>query len=241
MLSYLVDVNDKMDAFRGLRNQRLAMDQATILSSTDLDGNITYVNDRFCDLCGFAREELIGKTYDVLNSQVHQSDFFEHMWGEITQAKPWAGEVCNKNKKNQLFWVNMTIIPSLTEAGNVFEFQAIGFEITEAKHDQEKAIEQTAIADKANEAKSHFLANMSHELRTPMNGLMGMATLLKNTSLKDQQIKFVDGILSSADHQLSILNNILDLSKMQSGHMELEKISFDLLDIGVCYSDPCSI
>jgi PAS domain S-box-containing protein len=231
MLSYLVDVNDKMDAFRGLRNQRLAMDQATILSSTDLEGNITYVNDRFCDLCGFAREELIGKTYKMLNSGVHSSELFRNMWAEISQGKPWAGEICNKNKKDQKFWINMTIIPSLTEAGNVFEFQAISFEITEAKNDQERAIKQKAIADKANEAKSHFLANMSHELRTPMNGLMGMATLLHNTALSDQQIKFVDGILSSADHQLSILNNILDLSKMQSGHMDLEKIEFDLLDL----------
>ena len=231
MLSYLVDVNDKMDAFRGLRNQRLAMDQATILSSTDLDGNITYVNDRFCDLCGFSRDELIGKTYKMLNSEVHSDDFFKGMWSEITQGRPWAGEICNKNKKKQKFWVNMTIIPSLTEAGNVFEFQAIGFEITEAKNDQERAIKQKAIADKANEAKSHFLANMSHELRTPMNGLMGMATLLNNTQLSEQQVKFVDGILSSADHQLSILNNILDLSKMQSGHMELERIDFDLLDL----------
>jgi polar amino acid transport system substrate-binding protein len=231
MLSYLVDVNDKMDAFRGLRNQRLAMDQATVLSSTDLDGLITYVNDRFCDLSGHAREDLIGKKYSLLRSESHNKSFFTNLWETVSSGKIWAGEICNTNSKGQLYWTQTTIIPSLTEAGNIFEYQSIAFEITSTKNAEKQLMLQRTIAEKATEAKTHFLANMSHELRTPMNGLMGMASLLETTELTSQQSKFVSGILSSADHQLPILNNILDLSKMQSGHMTLENIEFDLSDL----------
>ena len=231
MLTYMVNVNDKMDAFMGLRNQRLAMDQATTLSSTDLEGRITYVNDRFCDLCGYSREELIGSDYSIMKSEEHDSQFYISLWNDVLSGRTWSGDICNINKKGQRFWVHVTIIPSLTEAGNVFEFQSIAFEITSTKHAESQAIEAVDMAHKANEAKSHFLANMSHELRTPMNGLMGMATLLKNTELTTQQDKFVSGILSSADHQLSILNDILDLSKMQSGYVDLELIEFDIVDL----------
>ena len=231
MLSYLVDVNDKMDAFRGLRNQRLAMDQATVLSSTNLDGVITYVNDRFCDLSGQPRENLIGGKYSALRSDMHNKLFFTNLWETVSSGKIWAGEICNTNSKGQLYWTQTTIIPSLTEAGNIFEYQSIAFEITSTKNAEKQLMLQRTIAEKATEAKTHFLANMSHELRTPMNGLMGMASLLETTELTPQQQKFVAGILSSADHQLSILNNILDLSKMQSGHMALESIEFDLSDL----------
>lgn len=231
MLSYLVDVNDKMDAFRGLRNQRLALDQATVLSSTDLDGIITYVNDRFCELSGYDREDLIGKSYSLLKSDTHNDKFFTGMWDTVSSGKIWAGDICNQNSKGQLYWSKTTIIPSLTEAGNIFEFQSIAFENTDTKNAEKQLVLQKSIAEKATEAKTHFLANMSHELRTPMNGLMGMASLLETTKLTEQQSKFVSGILSSAEHQLTILNNILDLSKMQSGHLDLEYIDFDLSEL----------
>lgn len=230
MLSYLVDVNDKMDAFRGLRNQRLALDQATILCSTDLEGNIVYVNDKFCDLSGFEREDLMGGKYSITDKN-SPNLFKDSISPIVSRGENWSGDICYINRKSQEYWVQTTIIPTMSEAGTIYEYQSIGFEVTEAKNNHAISIEQRAIADKANEAKSQFLANMSHELRTPMNGLMGMAYLLQNTELTSQQAKFISGIISSADDQLEILNNILDLSKMQSGKMDIENIEFNLYDL----------
>lgn len=231
LVSYLVDIDDKMKAFTGLRNQRLAMDQATILSSFDLKGKMTYVNDSFCELSGYSREQLMSFYFKDIYSDRHDNGFKNEQREKYSSGDIWKGDICYKDISGNEYWVAMTIIPSLTESGNIFEYQAIGFEITEVKEAHEETDRQRALADKANEAKSQFLANMSHELRTPMNGLMGMAELLKNTKLTEQQYSFVDGILYSSDHQLSILNDILDLSKMQSGNMKLETIKFDLLEL----------
>ena len=231
LVSYLVDIDDKMKAFTGLRNQRLAMDQATILSSFNLDGAMTYVNDSFCELSGYSREQLMSFLFEDIYSDRHDEYFKKEQQDKYNSGDIWKGDICYKDISGNEYWVAMTIIPSLTESGNIFEYQAIGFEITEVKEAHDETNRQRALADKANEAKSQFLANMSHELRTPMNGLMGMAELLKNTKLTEQQYSFVDGILYSSDHQLSILNDILDLSKMQSGNMKLETINFNLLEM----------
>ncbi|MDB4903370.1 MAG: response regulator [Mucilaginibacter sp.] len=85
-------------------------------------------------------------------------------------------------------------------------------------------------AEKANQAKSIFLAMMSHEIRTPMNGVIGMATLLTNTSLTDEQLEYAETIKSSADALLNVINDVLDFSKIESDSMELEEVDFDLRD-----------
>jgi len=234
-ITYMVDVNDKMDAFMGLRNQRLAMDQATILSTTDLKGNINYVNDIFCELSGYEREFILeDEKKSLISMNTDQEEMImEEMSSVLLRGGIWYGDIKYQNKKGQFYWVSTTIIPTLTEAGTVFEYQYIGFEVTEARNLQEELEAQKDIAEKANKAKSQFLANMSHELRTPMNGLMGMAELLKNTNLTSQQIGFVDGIISSSNHQLTLLNDILDLTKLQESKVDLEYKNISVKDIAI--------
>lgn len=110
------------------------LNEAALISKTDLNGVITFVNDGFCRCSGYSEMELLGKTHLLLNSHVHQDDFFKGMWEIIAKGENWNGEICNRSKSGQLFWLNTSIFPILDkETGRVRGYIGIRFDITEKK------------------------------------------------------------------------------------------------------------
>jgi diguanylate cyclase (GGDEF)-like protein/PAS domain S-box-containing protein len=113
---------------------RRAVDAAAIFSETDLSGRITHVNDQFCAVSGYSREELLGQNHRLLNSGLHSADFFAAMWRTIALGKVWKGEICNRAKDGSLYWVDSTMVPVLDDAtGRVDRYLSIRFDISE-KH-----------------------------------------------------------------------------------------------------------
>ena len=113
---------------------RRAVDAAAIFSETDLSGRITHVNDQFCTVSGYSREELLGQNHRLLNSGLHSTDFFAAMWRTIALGKVWKGEICNRAKDGSLYWVDSTMVPVLDDAtGRVDRYLSIRFDISE-KH-----------------------------------------------------------------------------------------------------------
>ncbi|MNG77765.1 Cyclic di-GMP phosphodiesterase Gmr [compost metagenome] len=113
---------------------RAAVDAAAIFSETDLRGCITYVNQQFCSISGYSREELLGANHRILNSGLHEPEFFLGMWRALAAGKVWKGEICNRAKDGSLYWVDSTMVPLIDPAtGNVRKYVSIRFDVTEKR------------------------------------------------------------------------------------------------------------
>lgn len=113
---------------------RAAVDAAAIFSETDMDGNITYVNEQFCSISGYSKEELLGKNHRILNSSTHSVQFFSDLWKTISSGEVWKGEICNVRKDGTLYWVDSTIVLTFDSAANVKKYVSIRFDITEKRN-----------------------------------------------------------------------------------------------------------
>jgi len=132
---------------RELANQKFALDQHAIVSITDTAGTIQYANDRFCDISGYSREELIGQNHRIVNSGTHPVELFRDMWQTISLGDVWRGEICNRARNGGLYWVNATIVPLLGATGEPERYIAIRTEITDRKRMEAQLSEQLHLVE----------------------------------------------------------------------------------------------
>jgi PAS domain S-box-containing protein len=339
-----------------LECQKVVLDAHAIVAITDVRGTITYANDRFCEISGFSRNELIGQTHRLINSGRHPPEFFREMYRTIAAGLTWRGEICNRAKNGSLYYVDTTICAFPGPDGKPQRYIAVRTDVTNRKladekfrllfeqssdahllfntegiidcnpaaikmlrcrdkshvlglhpahlspelqpdgrHSLDKCIEMdrlafekgfhrfdwthrradgeefpvevtltpikldqkatllvvwheiservhyeqslrlaketaeklAAEAESANQAKSEFLATMSHEIRTPLNSVLGLGELLLETNLDAEQREWIEMQQEAGRNLLTIINDILDLSKMESGNLTLEHIPFD--------------
>ena len=220
---------------------------------TNVMGEIEYVNQHFLKNSGFEFSEIKGKKPgSLVKSGIHPPEFYAQMWEQIRETDSWAGEFCNRKKTGELYWEQATIAAVRDESGKINSYIAIQSDITEQKKslwDLEKsknyseklnrilgfALEDAKKArlesENANKAKSEFLANMSHEIRTPMNSLVGKIDLFHETPLNESQKKYLEIMDRSSQMLLNLINDVLDLSRIEAGFIELENTFFNLEDV----------
>ncbi|MBD2655216.1 response regulator [Synechocystis sp. FACHB-383] len=124
--------------------QKTALDEAAIVAITDTEGVITYVNDKFVEVSGYSREELIGNTHRLVNSGYHSREFFQQFWQTIRAGEVWHGQINNRTKADNTYWVDSTVVPFLDEEGNPYQYLAIRFEITSSKQAEKSLRESEA-------------------------------------------------------------------------------------------------
>jgi PAS domain S-box-containing protein len=206
---------------------------------TDANNHVLRVNRSFTRITGYAPEEVIGKTPAVLSSGKQDAAFYQAMWNSLKLNGAWQGDIWNRHKSGHVFQEWLTI-NTLRDGGGITHYIGIFDDITERtrlgeelkKHRDhleslvEERTEEMKIArqeaETANLSKRAFLANMSHEIRTPLNAITGMAHLLRRSSLTPQQADKLNKIETAGHHLLQVINDVLDLSKIEAGKFVLE-------------------
>lgn len=158
---------------RNLENIRHALDQSALVSTTNAEGDITYVNDKLCDVSKFTRAELIGRNHRLLNSGLHADEFFAELYATISAGQVWRGEIRNRAKDGTLFWVDTTIVPVVDEAGHPIQHIALRYDITERKRSEAALRDQDALA-----RLGKMAAIVAHEVRNPLAGIRGAIQII---------------------------------------------------------------
>ena len=162
-LALLDDAQDEgQRVIKELSDLKRAMDASAIVAITDHRGRITYVNDKFCEISKYSREELIGQDHRIINSGFHSKEFIRNLWTTIARGEIWHGELRNRAKDRSIYWVDTTIVPFLDAQGKPFQYVAIRYEITERKLAEERIQQQASLLDKAQDAI--FVCDLDYKL-----------------------------------------------------------------------------
>ncbi len=217
-------LRESEDRFRGtFENAAVGMVHA------GLDGRYLDANQKYCDIVGFTRDELLKKTFKELTYAEDLADTMEKFNPLI------RGEIPNYFEEKRLvradgtvIWINISVSLQRDSAGNPTHTIAVVQDISEHKRLEDDIVHAKETAEAANRAKDEFLANVSHEIRTPMNAILGMTELTLDTPLDDNQRQSLKTVKSAADNLLGLINDLLDFSKIEAGKLELHRSDFSL-------------
>ncbi|MDH5424877.1 MAG: ATP-binding protein [Gammaproteobacteria bacterium] len=219
------------------RDLQYALDQHAIVSISDTSGKITYVNEKFCEVSQYSEAELIGKHHNIINSGYHQEAFFHEIWTTILSGKTWNGEIRNRKKDGQYYWVETSIIPFLDNDNKPYQYIAIRTEITHIKAIEKEllfTLEQLAVeahrAQESNTLKDSIISTMTHELRTPLNSILGFSQLLlmEKSMFSDIQTDNIECIINSGKELLANIDNIMLYSTLKSNSLALQLCETDV-------------
>jgi len=232
-----------VQANRELRAVREALDRSAIVAITDQTGKIIHVNDKFCELSKYSREELLGQNHRIINSGHHGTGFFVQLWKTIAQGKVWEGEIKNRAKDGTYYWVHTTIVPSLNDEGKPYEYVSIRYEITQRKQAEEQLriyadqLERTnsdlgksmqAVLDREAQilmqdrlASVGLLASsLAHEIGTPLGVIRGRAEYLEMKMRDNPEAqKTASVIISQIDRVSKLIRSLLTLARGNQTHV----------------------
>lgn len=243
-------------AFNELQEQQYAFDHHAIVSFIDFNGYVQYANDLLCDMTGYVRHELLGQPWTLLMPEQDTSENHTALWDQLLKGQIWRGEISVKPKQGSMRWLESTLVPIRDLSGKPHHIICIQTDITTHKNNEQglaanqKALEMMAanmeqlIKERtaelevtnnelvhANQVKSEFISIVSHELRTPLTSIKSFADIL-NDELTDPDSKnYLRIINEEADRLNRLINDILDMQKIDAGRMVWRDERINLIDV----------
>jgi PAS domain S-box-containing protein len=220
-----------------------ALDEHAIVAITDPRGRITYVNDKFCAISKYAREELLGQDHRIINSGYHPSEFIQDLWTTITQGKAWKGEIKNRAKDGSFYWVDTTIVPFLGENGKPRQYVAIRADITERKQAEEqirrlnmeleqRVAQRTAELEVANKELEAFSYSVSHDLRAPLRAVDGFSQAVLEdcgSQLPPEGLRQLKTIREGAQKMGVLIDDLLAFSRLSRAPLNKRQVDTGIL------------
>ena len=223
---YGVDRAARAESIQRLEEIQHALDQAAIVAATDQRGVITYVNEKFCEISKYSREELLGQDHRIVNSGYHPKEYIRTLWRTIAAGRVWRGEIRNRAKDGSYYWVDTTIVPFLNDAGKPRQYLAIRSDITQRKEAEAMLVQQSALAQ-----LGQLAAVVAHEVRNPLAGVRGTLQVLRSRAAADAGDRAVmDAMIARLDVLNSKVDDILRFARPRSP-------VFDTVDLRGVLSD----
>jgi PAS domain S-box-containing protein len=207
------------ESLKEIADIKFALDQSTIVAITDQRGIINYVNDEFCRISKYSREELLGQDHRIINSTYHPKDFIRNLWTTIASGKVWKGELRNRAKDGSIYWVDTTIVPFLDADGKPYQYVAIRHDITQLKEAEEQIQQQTIELQRAAQLSfiGELAAGLAHEVKNPLAGIQGAVDILiRRRDSTDPELEVLTGIRQQVERIDGTVRALLDRARPRS-------------------------
>src|SRR5215210_1420499 len=196
-------------SLKELADLKFALDESAIVAITDQTGRITYVNDKFCEISGYSREELLGQDHRIINSGYHPKEFIRDLWRTIAQGQIWRGELRNRAKDGSFYWVDTTIVPFLDDRGKPRQYLAIRSDVTQRKVAEAQLMDQAALTQ-----LGQLAAVVAHEVRNPIAGVRGTLQVMRGrASIDEQDRRIMDAMIERMDMLNEKVEDLLRFSR----------------------------